>query len=139
MYRWKTDAVSTTSKFLQTSFPNMTEPPITTALSALLHDDRYHHHRLGYWLPKDRKVVGSWVKRLMSRVRDIPQSQLNPTLVAFRDLVVNDAILQPLSNNMFTEVPDIAPYNEDPERNRQLRSFDEMLNAFNALLTQARA
>lgn len=118
---------------------NMKESPISPAFRALLDNDRYHNHRLGYWLPKDRKVIVAWVKQLMSRVRNSPKAPLDPTLVALQELVSNDAILQPLSENMFTEVPNIPPYNEDPEGNQELRSFEEMLNAFNTLLTQGPA
>jgi len=121
------------------SLLKMKESPISLAFRALLDDDRYHNHRLGYWLPKDRKIIVAWVKQLMGRVRDGPITQLDPTLVALQDLVSNDAILQPLSENMFTEVPNMAPYNEDPEGNRELGSFEEMLNAFNVLLTQGPA
>ncbi|KAK4195487.1 putative phosphatidylserine decarboxylase proenzyme 2 [Triangularia verruculosa] len=117
----------------------MGESPITPAFRALLDNDRHHNHRLGYWLPKDRKVVVAWVKQLMGRVRYSQDAALDPTLVALQDLVSSDAILQPLSENMFTEVPNIPPYNEDPEGNHELRSFEEMLNAFNVLLTQGPA
>jgi phosphatidylserine decarboxylase len=72
----------------------------------------------------------------MKRVRADPPQDLDPTLKALNSLVKEDSILRPLSDDMFTEVPDIVPYSDDPEGNRELRSFDEMLNAFNALLTQ---
>lgn len=72
----------------------------------------------------------------MDRIRANPRnSPLDPTLVALQDLVDGDLILKPLSDNMFTEVPDVAPYNEDPTHNQELRSFEEMLEAFNVLLT----
>ena len=72
----------------------------------------------------------------MERIRANPrESPLDPTLVALQDLVNGDVILKPLSDNMFTEVPDVAPYNEDPTHNQELRSFSEMLEAFNVLLT----
>jgi phosphatidylserine decarboxylase len=117
----------------------MAESPISPAFRELLDSDRYHNHRLGYWLPKDRNIIVAWVQQLMRRVRGGPKTALDPTLVALQQLVSNDAILQPLSENMFTEVPTVPPYNEDPERNRELRSFEEMLNAFNVLLTQGPA
>ena len=110
--------------------------PITPAFRARLDEDRYHNHRLGFWLPKDRKIIVEWAKQLMKRVRAGGPQPLDPTLQALKDLVDKDPILKPLSEDMFTEVPDIAPYNNDPEGNRELRSFEDMLNAFNALLTQ---
>ena len=72
----------------------------------------------------------------MKRVSAGPSKPLHPTLVALQALVDNSKILKPLSDDMFTEVPDVAPYNEDPEGNRELRSFEEMLQAFNVLLTE---
>ena len=115
----------------------MTSSPITPAFRAKLDEDRYHHHRLGFWLPKDRKIIVEWVKQLMKRVHaGDPRAQpLDPTLQALQDLVNNDLILKPLSEDMFTEAPDVDPYKQDPEGNKQLRSFDDMLSAFNVLLT----
>lgn len=113
---------------------------ITPALKILLDEDRFHNHRLGYWLPKDRKIIVAWVRQLMKRISPLPGNDgyalLDPTLQALHSLVTNDVILQPLSEDMFTSVPNIAPYNEDPEGNRELRSFNDMLFAFNALLKQ---
>lgn len=114
----------------------MSQSPITPGLRALLDKDKYHNHRLGFWLPQDRKIIVAWLKQLMERVRDDPPGDLDPTLIALQDLVDNDVILKPLSDDMFTEVPDIGIYKCDPEGNRQVRSFQEMLNAFNGLLTQ---
>ena len=73
----------------------------------------------------------------MKRVRSRdPQAQpLDPTLQKLQELVDGNVILKPLSEDMFTEVPDIYPYNKDPEGNQELRSFEDMLNAFNILLT----
>lgn len=114
----------------------MSQSPITPAFRAQLDKDRYHNHRLGFWLPKDRTIIAAWVKQLMTRVRAAPSQPLDPTLQALQDLVDKDVILKPLSEDMFTEVPSIGIYVNDPEGNRQLRSFKEMLDAFNALLTQ---
>ena len=72
----------------------------------------------------------------MERVRTGEPQPLDPTLKALKNLVDHHPVLKPLSEDMFTEVPDIDPYNKDPEKNRELRSFKEMLHAFNALLTQ---
>ena len=73
----------------------------------------------------------------MKRVRagDPRDQPLDPTLLKLQDLVNQDPILKPLSDNMFTEVPDIDPYKQDPQCYQELRSFDEMLQAFNSLLT----
>ena len=114
----------------------MSQSPITSAFRARLDEDRYHNHRLGFWLPKDRKIIVAWVKKLMKSVRAGDPQQLDPTLQALQNLVDNHPVLKPLSEDMFTEVPDIEPYKKDPEGNRELRSFGEMLDAFNALLTQ---
>ena len=114
----------------------MSQSPITPAFRARLDEDKYHNHRLGFWLPKDRKIIIAWLKKLMKSVRAGDPQRLDPTLQAFRNLVDDDPVLKPLSEDMFTEVPDIEPYNKDPECNRELRSFGEMLDAFNALLTQ---
>lgn len=114
----------------------MSISPISPAFRTKLDQDRFHNHRLGSWLPSDRKVIVAWTKQLMDRIRAHPRnSPLDPTLVALQDLVDGNIILKPLSDNMFTEVPDVAPYNQDPTHNQELRSFSEMLEAFNVLLT----
>ena len=115
----------------------MSSSLISPAFRARLDEDRYHNHRLGFWLPRDREIIVAWVKQLMQRVlaRDPPLT-LDPTLEALRNTVKSSHILRPLSDDMFSEVPDIHPYKQDPEGNRELKSFDEMLQAFNALLTQ---
>ncbi|OCK93171.1 uncharacterized protein K441DRAFT_148548 [Cenococcum geophilum 1.58] len=110
--------------------------PITPALRAKINDDMFHQHRLGYWLPKDRRIIVAWTKQLMERIRQAPKDppQLDPLLVQFQEFIEGHAVLGPLSNDMFTEVPNVAPYNEDPEGNQEVRSFGQMILAFNALL-----
>ena len=73
----------------------MEKSPISPALRVKLDQDRYHNHRLGFWLPKDRKVIVEWTRQLMKRVRDSDPQPLDPTLQALKDLVNNDNILQP--------------------------------------------
>ncbi|KAL3426658.1 hypothetical protein PVAG01_00168 [Phlyctema vagabunda] len=114
----------------------MSSSAITPSFREQLDKDRYHNHRLGFWLPQDRKIIVEWTRQLMKRVRASDPAPLDPTLQALQALVENDVILKPISEDMFTEVPKIYPYNDDPECYRELQSFEEMLQAFNALLTQ---
>ena len=72
----------------------------------------------------------------MKRVQVHPPTELDQTLINLRDFVESDPILKPLSEDMFSEVPNIAPYNKDPEGHRELKSFKHMLHAFNLLLTE---
>ena len=131
-------ATATYSNAQVSLLSKMTSSPITPAFRAQLDLDRYHEHRLGCWLPKDRKIIVAWVKQLMKRVRagDPQDGDLDPTLLKLQELVSKDPILKPLSDDMFKEVPNIDPYNKDPEGSKELRSFDEMLTAFNSLLKQ---
>ena len=78
------------------------------------------------------------VKQLMERVRAGDRSKpLDLTLQAFQITVNNDLIPQPLSENMFTEVPTVSPYDNDPGINLEVLSFEQMLTALNLILTKS--
>ncbi|MCJ1324303.1 hypothetical protein MMC10_000965 [Thelotrema lepadinum] len=97
---------------------------------------RFHEHRVGFWLPKDPKIIKNWVDNLMKRaVKDRP---LDPTLVQFKKTVEGDPVLKPLAASMFVELPDLPQYKRDPiDLKPQITNFDDMLVAFNEILQSA--
>ncbi|KAK5126002.1 hypothetical protein LTR85_011357 [Meristemomyces frigidus] len=99
---------------------------------------RFLEHRVGFWLPKDKHIITQWVDHIAKEARETKQQeQLDPTLVDFKAKVNGNEVLKRLAACMFYEVPDVPPFNEDPTGQPELRSFDEMLGAFNLIMGRA--
>ena len=117
----------------------MVASPIDQSLRVKINDDMFHNHRLGFWLPRDRMTIAKWAKGFVQRVVKQHNSPtpptLDPLLIEFQEFVEGHNVLGPLSNDMFTEVPNIKPYNQDPQGGQALISFGQMILVFNALLT----
>ncbi len=62
---------------------------------------------------------------------------LMPVVQELKDLIENDPHLYMLFTEMFEQIPNEAPYLEDPAGNVQVRSYRQMLNVLNCLLTSA--
>jgi len=90
----------------------------------------------GDWLPQDSQHTHHWLKRLVKSTDKHPQS-LHPVLEELQDLVDDDSKLYMLATAMFDEIPDMPPYNEDPEGQQQVRDFEHCLQLMNSLLTVA--
>jgi len=68
--------------------------------------------RGGDWLPQSSAHTGHWLRHL---IRTTDESKpLHPVLSSFQDLIEDDSKLYMLATAMFDEIPDKAPYNEDP-------------------------
>jgi len=65
---------------------------------------------------------------------DIP---LLPVIREFRDVIENDPHLYMLFTEMFEQIPNEPQYLKDPAGNVQVRSYRQMLNALNCILTSA--
>jgi len=94
-------------------------------------------HRVGHWLPKDRRLITEWVNKLMEKARKKNINEIDPTLKAFQKVVTSDMYLKALSASMFKEVPNVPPYNTDPDGQPELRSFNEMLLAIDVIIKTA--
>ncbi|KAF3490855.1 phosphatidylserine decarboxylase [Arthroderma uncinatum] len=68
--------------------------------------------------------------------KDTPSS-LAPVIQEFKDLIETDPILYMLATSMFDEIPNTAPYRNDPTNRPQVRSYRAMLHLFNILLPRA--
>jgi len=65
---------------------------------------------------------------------DIP---LIPVIQEFKDVIENDPHLYMLFTQMFEQIPNEPKYLNDPAGNVQVRSYQQMLNALNCILTSA--
>lgn len=104
------------------------------------HGQTHHiHHsqsRNGHWLPRDRKVITSWVTKQAEAARAAKQThddeQLDPSLLVFKKLVHENNTLVQLANDMFTEAS--THYPTDPVGHCALQDFDEFLFATNLII-----
>ncbi|MGE4557988.1 MAG: phosphatidylserine decarboxylase family protein [Desulfovibrionaceae bacterium] len=62
---------------------------------------------------------------------------LTPVIQEFKDVIENDPHLYMLFTEMFEQIPNEPPYLKDPAGNVQVRSYQQMLNVLNCLLTSA--
>lgn len=97
--------------------------------------------RIGKWLPEDAALLQQWLARLIKRVeakhkrRDAPP--LAPVIQEFKELIEGDATIYMLFNQMFHQIPNKPPYNEDPTGKPQVRDYHLMLLCFNEIITEA--
>lgn len=95
-----------------------------------------HSYRVGKWLPADQRVLDGWLSALVEQVTSKPKP-LHPVIADFKRLIENDAQVYMLFQLMFEQVPRKPPYNKDPTGAPQVRSYQVMLQMFNAIMTSA--
>ncbi|KAI1488230.1 Phophatidylserine decarboxylase-domain-containing protein [Biscogniauxia mediterranea] len=92
-------------------------------------------HRIGGWLPSDPKFLVAWVRQLVQDLnKKRHRSEWKDEVKDLADLIESSAELRMLASAMFDEVPDKPPYNEDPQGNKQIRSYAEMLDIFTEII-----
>ncbi|KAI1779461.1 Alpha/Beta hydrolase protein [Hypoxylon cercidicola] len=82
--------------------------------------------RVGGWLPANSHVLLNWVSKLNSRVDS--SSPWPKQVKDLQHLIENSAHLRMLASAMFDEVPNKPPYNMDPNKTGQVRSYQHMLS-----------
>ncbi|KAH0495453.1 hypothetical protein TgHK011_009003 [Trichoderma gracile] len=101
---------------------------------------RQKPHRVGGWLPKDPQLLIGWLRDLVTEVKKtksiapVGSFFLSDPVQQLKELIESTAELRMLAQGMFDEVPDKAPYNEDPVGNKQLNSYHEMLEMFDFVM-----
>ena len=64
----------------------------------------YRSHTIGYWMPKDPKIIKQWLEKLKTKADLDPKSKkLEPLIIAFKNEVEKDATLHMQYTQMFTE------------------------------------
>ncbi|KAM6483073.1 Phophatidylserine decarboxylase-domain-containing protein [Trichoderma sp. SZMC 28011] len=101
---------------------------------------RQKFNRVGGWLPQNPKLLISWLRDLVAEVNkhkhdaSISSLFLSKPVQELKELIESTAELRMLASGMFDEVPDRAPYNEDPIGNKQIKSYHEMLEMFDFVM-----
>ncbi|KAL6889859.1 Phophatidylserine decarboxylase domain-containing protein [Trichoderma longibrachiatum] len=101
---------------------------------------RQKPQRVGGWLPKDPQLLIEWLRDLVAEVKKtksiapVGSFFLSDPVQQLKELIESTAELRMLAQGMFDEVPDKAPYNEDPVGNKQLHSYHEMLETFDYVM-----
>ncbi|KAF5390419.1 hypothetical protein D9757_005306 [Collybiopsis confluens] len=97
-------------------------------------------HRVGGWLPKDPRVLQSWLDKKLAKA-ELREKQRefrwHPVIQEFQKLIENDADLYMDFHAMFEQVPLKPPYNNDPTGKPQVRNYLKMLSLFDLILTEA--
>jgi phosphatidylserine decarboxylase len=93
-------------------------------------------YRVGEWLPSDHAFLARWLEAMILKSLSEPRA-LHPGIGDFQTLIVSDAELFILFNQMFEQVPHRPPYDKDPTGKRQVRDYRHMLQLLNTILTHA--
>ncbi|KAF8598699.1 phosphatidylserine decarboxylase-like protein [Ceratobasidium sp. AG-I] len=96
-------------------------------------------HRIGGWLPRDQRVLDAWLAKLVKeiRIRNKSVDQLSPVIQDFKTLIESDPTIWMGFHQMFDQVPQKPPYNNDPTGQPQIRDYMTMLQAFDIIITKA--
>ncbi|KAG9123905.1 hypothetical protein FRC07_013559 [Ceratobasidium sp. 392] len=96
-------------------------------------------HRVGGWLPSDDRVLREWLARLIERIdrENKPLEYAHPVIQEFQALIEGDLTIKNGFQMMFTQVPEKAPYLNDPTGQPQIRDYIHMLQAFDCIIQSA--
>ncbi|PHH85055.1 hypothetical protein CDD83_983 [Cordyceps sp. RAO-2017] len=98
-----------------------------------------HHgfNRIGGWLPQNPDLLVDWLRKLVAELDGRrKRAPLTRQVQELKELIESTAELRMLASAMFDEVPEKEPYNEDPIGNKQVRSYQHMLELFNVVMTE---
>ncbi|CAE6434370.1 unnamed protein product [Rhizoctonia solani] len=97
------------------------------------------NHHIGGWLPRDHRIIERYIAKILEKVKHDKRalSDLSPSIVQFKNLVDNNAILRMGFTEMFDQVPTKPPYDLDPTLKPQIRDYDTMFKAFDHIITHA--
>lgn len=94
------------------------------------------NYRVGKWLPSDQVILDQWMAKLISEA-DSNNTELLPVVEDFKKLIESDPEIYMLFNQMFVQLPNKAPYNNDPSGKPQVRDYKHMLQLINHVMTHA--
>ena len=89
--------------------------------------------RVGQWLPSDHEILNNWLEELIQELSLKGEQSLHPVIQKFKDFIENDAEVYMLFSLMFTQVN----HKKDPSGNPQVKSYLQMLQLLNAIMTRA--
>ncbi|KAF4950752.1 hypothetical protein FSARC_13096 [Fusarium sarcochroum] len=91
------------------------------------------HRPMGKWLPEHRPAIQQWIASKLKEAKQKYDLPLDPSLVAFQQVVNSTPDWQRLSNNMFTQ----SSKNYDPTGKPAVRSFGDFVNVVNLIIQSA--
>ncbi|KIK54436.1 hypothetical protein GYMLUDRAFT_63222 [Collybiopsis luxurians FD-317 M1] len=95
------------------------------------------HHRVGGWLPKDHRVLESWLEKKLAKAEQRAAHEWHPVILEFRKLIEEDPELYRGFHEMFEQIPNKPPYNKDLSGKPQIHNYMKMLSLFECVLTEA--
>ncbi|KAJ3494292.1 hypothetical protein NLG97_g4175 [Lecanicillium saksenae] len=82
-------------------------------------------------------VLTCWLRKLIADVDKMQTAKpFQPEIENLQSLIEGNADLRMLASAMFSEIPNEAPYGEDPTGRRQVRSYHHMLTLFNVIMME---
>ena len=93
-------------------------------------------YRVGQWLPSDQQFLNKWIADLIEET-EISNRSLLPVIQEFKALIEGDPEIYMLFSRMFDQVPNKAPFNQDPTGKPQVRNYRQMLQLMNRIMTKA--
>ncbi|KAF4983426.1 hypothetical protein FZEAL_1155 [Fusarium zealandicum] len=106
------------------------------------HGDSHHipaeHrvHKPGAWLPADHRVHREYLRRVTKHADENPK-ELVPVLQEFKDFIEKTPRVYMYFMQMFDEIPQKHPYQNDPTGTPQIRDYEHMLQVLNCILSRA--
>ncbi|RDX52338.1 hypothetical protein OH76DRAFT_1454452 [Lentinus brumalis] len=98
-------------------------------------------HRFGGWLPRDHRVLEKWLTKRVAKIDDRRKKgtkvALDPVLQEFQEVIESNSPIYMGFHEMFSQVPDKAPYCNDPTGKPQVRDYKVMLELFNEIIKTA--
>ena len=111
---------------------------------------------VGPWLPSNQTTTDNWVAKLIKEVdgttEDIVEidvggedevdlgqetQDLLPPVQDLKELIERDSEINKFFRQMFSQIPRLAQFNDDPSGNPQVRNYQVMLRVINAIITRA--
>lgn len=99
--------------------------------------DKHRVNRPGAWLPADNRVHREWLGRTIDHIDEHGEKELVPVLREFKHLIEENPRIYMYFTEMWDEIPNKAPYQNDPTGESQIRDYHHMLQVLNHVFGSA--
>jgi phosphatidylserine decarboxylase len=99
--------------------------------------DKDRVNRPGAWLPADNRVHREWLDRTIDHIDQHGEKELIPVLREFKQLIEENPRIYMYFTEMWDEIPNKAPYQNDPTGESQIRDYRHMLQVLNHVFGRA--
>ncbi|KAG6840872.1 hypothetical protein C0991_003592 [Blastosporella zonata] len=87
------------------------------------------------WMPQDLTVLDRWISKKVQQL-DEKNEPFVEVIQKFQKFIESDTSILTLFQQMFTQVPTLAPYDRDTWGKPSVRDYMTMLRLFNSILTE---